>query len=117
MTDMPLRIDEIESGPVVIVERTPDPILAVERSRIVDALVLCHSPDVVQILLEAELRCVHPDDNEPLFFVFLGPGTQVGECAPPVDAGVSPEIDEDHFAAQAFRTERWRVEPRAGASE
>ena len=52
------------------------------------------------VALERELRRVHPEDDESVVPVRLGPGPHVGQCAQPVDAGVGPELDEDGFSAE-----------------
>src|SRR6266516_6895222 len=37
------------------------------------------------------------------------PYVDVGKLAEPVDAGIGPEVDEDHLPAQAVRRQRRRV--------
>src|SRR4029077_17062188 len=43
--------------------------------------------------------------------VLRGPRADVRERPEPVDAGVRPEIDENHLAADVRRGERRRIEP------
>jgi hypothetical protein len=60
---------------------------------------------------KSELRRVDADHHQSLLPIFLMPGANVGKLAQPVDAGVGPEIDEDHFAPQSRRGQRRRIEP------
>jgi hypothetical protein len=39
------------------------------------------------------------DHHQPLILVFLGPGTDMRQLAPPVDASVGPEVEQDDLAA------------------
>src|SRR5205823_10886193 len=85
--DPPLRIDDVERRPVMVVECAPDRRVVVHRDGKIDLPVL-HSPaDVVEVFLESELRRVNADDDQSLFLVFPGPRADVGECPEPVDAG------------------------------
>ena len=68
-----------------------DRVLHAERPRLRD--------HVAQLVLEAELGRVHPDDGQPDIRVLLGPRPEVRERAQPVDAGVRPEVDEHDAAA------------------
>src|SRR5215211_5788196 len=45
MSDMPLRIDEIEGGPISVVESTPYRIVAIDRDRIIDPHILRGPPN------------------------------------------------------------------------
>ena len=117
MSDSSLCIDEVERRPVLIVESTPDRIVTVDGNRVVDFLLGHGSADTVNVLLKAELRCVNADNHQPLILVLPCPRTNVGKRAPPVDAGVSPELDQDHFAAQLGRTEWLRIQPSVRALE
>jgi hypothetical protein len=54
---------------------------------------------------------VHTDDDKLVGVFFLQPG-QVGQNMHAVDAAVSPEIEQDDFAAEVAQTDRPRsVEP------
>ena len=63
-------------------------------------------PLLVQVVLEAELGGVHPDHGQAVIGVLPGPGAEVGELAEPVDAGVSPEVDERDLSLQVGRCQR-----------
>ena len=73
--------------------------------------------DVLDIFLERELGRVHPEHHQALVLVLRGPRADVGVRAPPVDAGVGPELDEDDFPAQLRGSQRSGVDPpgRAGS--
>ena len=117
VADPPLGVGEVDRGPVVVVERGPDRVVAVDRDRIVDAQLLDRPADVADIVFDVELGCVHADHHEPVALVLLGPGTDVGQRAKPVDAGVGPEVDQHHPAAQVRCRQRRRVEPPGRAVE
>src|ERR1019366_2926029 len=110
-------IDEIESRPNLVVEGAPYCVVVVDRNRIIDLHVIDRPADVIDVLLERELRSLHTDYHQSLSLVLFGPCTNVGECAQGVNAGIGPEIDEDDFSSQA-RSRQWlRVEPRCRAAE
>jgi hypothetical protein len=111
MADPPLRVGDVHGGPVMVRERLPDAVPAVDRDGIRDAVLLDRPADVVDVPLEGELGRVHADDDQSLFLVLVGPGTDVAERAQPVDARVRPEVDEHDLAAQPLGGERLRVEP------
>ncbi len=48
---------------------------------------------------------------KPLVFVFLRPGTDVGQRPQTVDAGIRPEIDQHHMALERSPVKRRRVDP------
>ena len=104
--DAPLRVGEVQGGPVVIVEGAPYRVVVVERDRIIDPHVVHSAADVGKFVLEAELGGVHPDHGQAVIGVLPGPGAEVGELAEPVDAGVSPEVDERDLSLQVGRCQR-----------
>jgi hypothetical protein len=106
MPDTPLRVGEVEGGPVVVVEGTPYRVVVVYRDRVVDPHVLHGPADVVHVVLERELGRVHADDHQSLGGVFPGPGADVGKLPEPVDARIGPEVDQDHLPAQAVGRQR-----------
>src|SRR5437773_12043221 len=95
MPDLAVRIDDIHGGPITIAECVPYRGVAVDRDGIVDAEHLERRPNVVDVLLEPEFGRVHADHDESLIPVLIGPRSNVRLCTLPVDAGVSPEIDDD----------------------
>src|ERR1039458_872295 len=115
VSNTPPCIDEIESRPNLIVESAPYRMIVVDRNRIIDLHGIDRPADVIDVLLERELRSLHTDYHQSLSLVLFGPCTNVGECAQGVNAGIGPEIDEDDFSSQA-RSRQWlRVEPRCRA--
>jgi hypothetical protein len=96
-----LRIDEVQRRPVAVVEGPPDSVLVVHGDRVVDLHPLHGSSDVVDALLEWELRRVDAYHHQPLILVFVVPGADIGSRPQPVDAGIGPEIDKDDLTAQA----------------
>src|SRR3712207_3710692 len=106
-----LRIDEIEGWPILILESTPYRIVVVDYDRIVNPHILRGLANAINVLLECELRRVYADDHHSVIPVLLGPRTDIGKLAQPIDAGVGPEVDEDDFSAQVGRRQRLRIEP------
>src|ERR1700733_11983688 len=106
-----LRIDEIVRRPVFVVERSPDFIVVVDRHRIADMQIRYSGTDVADVALEGEFRRVHANDDEAVILVFLRPGADVRNRAQAVDAGIGPEIDQDHLSLETFGREGWRIEP------
>ncbi len=60
------RIDEVERGPVLVLECAPDRIVVVDDDRIVDLHLLHGAANVVEILLECKLRSVRAETHEIL---------------------------------------------------
>jgi hypothetical protein len=81
MPDTPLRVGEVQGGPVVVVEGGPYRVVVVDRDRVVDPHLLQGPADVVRVVLERELGCVHADHHQPLTGVLRGPGADVGQLA------------------------------------
>jgi hypothetical protein len=71
VADDALRVDEVERRPVVVVEGGPDRVVAVDDDRVVDRPLLRRLPDQLDLVLERELRRVHPDDDQPVLPVGL----------------------------------------------
>ncbi len=100
--------------PVAVVEAAPDRELVVDRHRVVDLQFLHRALHVAQVALEGELRRMHADHHQALVAVTLFPLAHIGQGAQAVDAGIGPEIDQHHLAAQAFGGQRRAVEPAGG---
>ena len=117
MPDAPLRIDDVERRPIVIVERPPHRKIIVDGDGIIDFHLLRGLTDVVDVSLKHELGRVHADNDQSLVLVSLGPRAHMRKCAEPIDTGVSPEVDENDLPAQVRRRQRPRVEPPGRAGE
>src|SRR5712691_2336466 len=81
MSNMPLRIDEIEGRPILVVESTPYRMVAIDRDRIIDPHVLRGPANVIDVFLEFELRRVYADHHQSSILVFLGPRADIGKRA------------------------------------
>src|SRR2546423_11946219 len=66
MPDPPLRVGEVQRGPVVVVEGGPYPVVVVDRDRVIDPHVTHGAADVLRIVLEPELGGVHADHDQPV---------------------------------------------------
>src|SRR5258708_21897384 len=101
MPDLPVRVDEVEGRPVVVGERMPHLEVVIDRDRVVDLSRLHRPANVVEVMLELELRRVYADRHEPLIPVPLLPGAVVRLRAHPVAARVRPKLNDYDTAAQA----------------
>jgi hypothetical protein len=117
MPDSSFHVGDVHGWPVVVVEGAPDSIVTVEGDRIFDPHLLRGLADVVDVVLEWELRRVDADHDQPLILVLLVPRADVAERAQPVDARVGAEVDEDDLPAQAHRRQPLGVEPAGRAFE
>ena len=115
--DTPVAIDEVDSRPVVVLERPPDGEVVIDDDRVTDAEFACRAAHVLEVVLEPELGRMHADDDEPAVAVPLVPRADVRQRAKPVDARVGPEVDEDDAPAQSLGRERLGVEPDGRAVE
>ena len=115
--DPPVPIGEVQRRPEVVVQGTPDPVVAVDRDRVLDAEGARLGDDVVAVALEAELGRMDADDGEADVRVSRRPCPDVRQRPEPVDTGVGPDVDEDDAAAQSLGCQRLRVEPAGRAGE
>src|ERR1051325_6226901 len=111
MPNAALRIDEIQGRPMLIVERSPDRMLAVDGDRIIHTEPFHFAANIAQVLLKRELRRMHTDYDQTLVPVFFGPGADIRQRAQPVDARVGPEVDEDDLTTQRRCVQRRRIDP------
>ena len=79
MANMPLRIDDIESRPILVLERTPERIAVIDRDGIIDPHVLRRLAHVLEVVFKGELRRVHADHHQSVLLVFLGPRADIGQ--------------------------------------
>ena len=108
VADASARVEEVERGPVAVVEGPPEGGVVVERDREADVHVLHRATHVVEVLLEGELGCVHADHGQS-WHVPLMPCANVRKRAEPVDARIGAELDEDGLAEQARGRQRGRI--------
>src|ERR1700689_211352 len=109
--DAPRGIDKVISGPVLIVKSTPDAIVVIHRHGIGDAEILHRFADVRFIFFKGKLWGMNADNYQAAVLVFLIPGPDIRQRAQAIDAGIGPEIDQNHFATKRSRGERRRVNP------
>jgi hypothetical protein len=109
--DPTLGVHEVQSGPVVVVERLPDGVVVVHHHRVADVPLCDGAAHVAEVALELELRCLHADDHQSSACVLVPPRTHIGERAQPVDAGVGAETDQHHATPELRRRQRRTVQP------
>src|SRR5215212_7342468 len=109
--DPALRVCEVDRRPVPVGECAPDPVVAVERDRVLDPQGLHGLADVVNLVLERELRRMDADDDQASIAILLGPRAYECQRAEPVDACVCPEVNENDLSSQTLRSERGGVQP------
>src|SRR6267143_4420636 len=107
MSNMPLCIDEVEGRPVLVVERTPYPVVTVDRDRVIDPHLLHRLANPLNVFLDSKFRRVHADHHQPSILVPFGPRSNIGKGASPIDTGIGPEVDQDDFSAQSAKGKRW----------
>src|SRR5260221_10800987 len=106
-----IRIGDVHSRPVVVVEGSPYSVIAIDSDRISHVHLFRCPLDIVDVFLEWKFRRVCTNYNQSLIAVFVGPCSHIRKSAQPVDTRVRPEIDEYDFSAQARGCEWRRVEP------
>ena len=84
--DSAVTIGEVEGRPIPVRQRLPDGEVVVDDDRVVDAQLAGRLTHVVEVVLEAELRTMRADDDEPAVAIALGPRADVRQRAQPVDA-------------------------------
>src|SRR5512133_52707 len=99
MAHAPFTIQEVERRPISVIETVPYHAVVVDRDGKGNAHVLRSPANVVDVLLKREFWRVDADHNQAVVFVFLRPSAHIRKLAPPVDAGISPELDENNFSA------------------
>ncbi len=117
VADVAVPVDEVLRRPVLVPERRPRAVLAVERDRVADAQPLDRAADVRGHRLERELGRVDANDHEPVLAVHAVPRLDVRERAQAVDARVGPEVDQHDLAAQLLDRQGRAVHPAGDPGE
>src|SRR5262249_53312509 len=86
-------------------------VIVVDGDRIGEPVVANPAVDVLRARAEVELGRMHADHDQAELGVIAVPRLDVGRGSDPVDAGVLPEVDQDHLAAHRFGGERRGVHP------
>ena len=73
VADLALGVDEVQGGPVVVVERLPDGEVVVHHDGVADVHLLDGPTDVVEVALEVELGRLDADDRQPVRRVLRPP--------------------------------------------
>src|SRR5262249_8198626 len=108
-------VNQIQRWPVLIVERTPDRVVAVHDHGVIDLHLPYCAADIVRVVFERELWRVHADEDERLP-ILLPPSAKVRQRTQPIDARVGPEVDDDDLPGKAWRGQSGRVEPLDGVT-
>src|SRR5258708_354414 len=100
----PFHVDEVLSWPILVAERLPDPLLAVNGDRKSNNQISHGILHVHRFVLERKLRRVHTDHYKTGIVIFFCPIPQERQRSNGVDAGVSPEIDHHHLSTKRLAT-------------
>src|SRR6516164_5721719 len=104
-------LHKIEGRPELVVKSPPDRVVVVYCNWIIDHHGLRSLAHILDVSLELEFGRVYSDDNQSMVPVLPRPRSDIGEGAPPVNAGICPEVDEDDVSAKALAAQWWRIEP------
>jgi hypothetical protein len=105
------RIDQDQRGPRAHAVAPPDLEAAVVDDRVLDLVAGDRGANVAGVTLVVELGRMDADDYQLAGVLRFEP-LEIGNDVHAVDATVSPEIEQDHFAVQLIeRQRRGRVEP------
>src|SRR4029078_12134741 len=99
----PFGIGEVDRRPEVVRERAPHAVVAVDCDRELDALATRVLADVVDVVLEADLRGMDADDRQAGAGVLRGPGPDIGGSEAPLDSRIGAEVDDAHVTAPHTR--------------
>ena len=67
--DDAIPVDEVQRGPIAVVERLPDRIVVIGGHRVIDRSIIDRSPDPLDRVLERELRGVDADYGQPVITI------------------------------------------------
>ena len=95
MSHFSLLIDEVESGPVVVIIAIPESEVIIEENWVVDIVFLDGGIDIGSDFLIGEFWRVYTDDDESLIAILAIPGCNIWESTLTVDTAKRPEINED----------------------
>src|SRR5262249_24825013 len=111
MPNTPLRVDEIQRRPILVIEGAPYEMFIVDSDRVTYPHLFHSQANVIYVFFKRELRRMNANQYQSLISIFFGPGADIWKCAQPVDASVGPEINENDLSAQSRRCEGRRIEP------
>src|SRR5579872_3517418 len=100
--DVAVLVDEIAIGPDLGTIGVPDTAIDVGHNRPGKAKTLSGTPDIGSVVAYGELAVMHADHVEAVLVVFGVPALDHGKVTDTVDAGVLPEVDQQHVAAVAL---------------
>ena len=108
-----LRIDKVVCRPVLIIERLPDGVVVIQSHReILDPEVTHGALHIASFSFECKFRSVNPENDQAVILISFVPVRYVWQRAQTVDAGISPEVDQDDLASQGLWRERCGIQPR-----
>src|SRR5579875_90830 len=94
-----VHVDEVVSGPEVVMVGIPVLIIAVNEDRPGNAKPFHRLGHIVAIMCKPKLRCMDADNYKAIFGIPFVPGFEIGQGAQAVHTGVFPEINQHHMAA------------------
>ena len=101
VADLAVGVDQVLGRPVLVLVGVPGPVAVVLDDRVARARRTGSPADVAGLLLEGELGRLDADDVQPVAVVGGVQALEERQRADAVDAGVGPEVDQHHVAAQA----------------
>lgn len=114
---LPFAVNQVMGWPIAVAIGVPGGV----------GVILCHWPchaeiadgfgDVGRVAFKREFGGVDADDNKPLVGKGCVIGLEIGDSADAIDAGIGPEINQHHFAAQTGQCEGVAVMPAGQAGE
>src|SRR5258707_1071913 len=93
IADVSLSVEEIDGGPIIVMERIPNRVFVVNCNRVVNVHLSQRRPNIIHVLLEIELRSVYANHDQTLLTVFCIPGANVRQSSSPIDTGIGPKLD------------------------
>lgn len=113
MAHIPMFIDEVLWWPVNIVISSPRHKIIIKCDGIRDAIFLYFFRNIFALSLTSKLRCMHPDDDESLVFIFLIECLDMRYRTLTVNATKGPKIDQYHLSLKRLECEWLGIYPRS----